>query len=68
MSFDKKYENRKDQRKPFYGAKSVDHQCRNHGSCTYCQQNRTFDITKNEIIFKSELENLERDPVDIMIG
>lgn len=23
-------------------AKYVDHSCRNHGSCTYCQNNRQF--------------------------
>ncbi len=47
MSFDKKYPNRKDQRKDYRDSKKFDSTCRNHGSCPYCQQNRTFSDKKN---------------------
>lgn len=38
--FDKTYKNRKDWRKPYFGAKRFDRSCRNNGSCPYCQGNR----------------------------
>ena len=40
MSFDMRYPNRKDWRKPYYGAKAVDATCRNHGTCPYCESGR----------------------------
>lgn len=52
MSFDKKYPNRKDHRKPFYGSKRFDHSCRNHGSCGYCKSNRTHANKKREPILE----------------
>lgn len=45
MSFDKHMG--KDWRKPFTGAKSIDHSCRNHGSCEYCKNKRTWFDTKH---------------------
>lgn len=42
MSLDKAIAHGKERRKPYRGAKAVDGQCRNHGSCPYCRQNRTF--------------------------
>ena len=41
MSFDNDYPNRKDRRKPYYRSKQVDRSCRNHGSCPWCEGNRT---------------------------
>lgn len=41
MSFDKRYPNRKDRRKPYKGSKAFDRSCRNHGGCGYCVDNRT---------------------------
>ena len=40
MSLDKAIEHKKEYRKKYYGAKSIDRTCRNHGSCPYCQENR----------------------------
>lgn len=57
MSFDKTYPNRKDKRKPYRGAKAVDCHCRNHGSCSYCRDNRTIKRKKIEIAIKQELNN-----------
>ena len=57
MSFDKNYPNRKDRRKPYRGAKAVDCNCRNHGSCSYCRGNRTVKRKKIESAIKFELNN-----------
>jgi hypothetical protein len=48
MSFDKEYPNRKDKRKPYYKSKRFDRSCRNHGSCGYCEGNRTHHNKKRE--------------------
>ena len=37
MSLDKAIEHGKEKRKPYRGAKAVDHSCRNHGDCPWCQ-------------------------------
>ena len=44
MSFDKYMG--KEHRKHYFGAKAVDSTCRNHGSCGYCRENRTFKNRK----------------------
>jgi len=54
MSFDKHYPNRKDWRKPYRGSKRFDRTCRNHGSCSYCEANRTFNR-------KRQTESLDAD-------
>lgn len=33
-------------KRPLTGAKRIDHTCRNHGTCSYCQGNRTIATTK----------------------
>mgnify|MGYP006295321945 CR=1 FL=1 len=47
MSLDKAINSKKERRKPYTGAKAIDHTCRNHGSCPYCEQSRTHFDTKN---------------------
>ena len=42
MSFDNKYPNRKDRRKPYRKAKAFDRSCRNHGACPYCESGRKY--------------------------
>lgn len=42
MSFDKRYQNRKDKRKPYRRSKAFDRSCRPHGSCGHCQENRAY--------------------------
>lgn len=54
MSFDANYPNRKDRRKPFRRSKAVDRGCRNHGSCDYCQSNRTHRNKRREPIVTLE--------------
>lgn len=50
MSFDKYMG--KEHRKQYYGSKAVDSTCRNHGSCGYCRENRTFNTRKRLEKFK----------------
>ena len=55
MSFDKYMG--KEHRKPYHGAKAVDSQCRNHGSCTYCQSNRTHNDNKRRLANRSSYDD-----------
>lgn len=43
-----KHKTRKDRRHKITGAKSIDPQCRNHGSCPYRIPNRTIKNKKRE--------------------
>lgn len=38
----------KDKRKPYKKPKSFDKTCRNHGSCSYCKDNRTYKNRKEQ--------------------
>lgn len=46
MSLDKAIQHNKEHRKKYYGAKSIDPTCRNHGGCPTCLSNR---MHKNRI-------------------
>jgi hypothetical protein len=59
MSFDKNYPNRKDKRKPFRGAKAIDCSCRNHGSCAWCESNRTHFDKKKRKVADIQLKEME---------
>ena len=48
MSLDKAIEHGKERRKPYRGAKAVDATCRNHGSCRWCERNRTYKNKRRE--------------------
>ena len=54
MSFDKEYPNRKDKRKKYRRSKAIDRSCRNHGSCSYCECNRTFNTDKRKAQAEAE--------------
>lgn len=49
MSLEKSINNGKEHRKPYFGAKAIDHTCRNHGSCGWCKENRTHKNAKREL-------------------
>ena len=40
VALDKAIEHGKEKRKPYRGAKAIDCTCRNHGTCTWCEENR----------------------------
>lgn len=44
----KAIEHGKEHRKPYYGSKAIDCTCRNHGSCSWCLENRMIKTLKQE--------------------
>jgi hypothetical protein len=46
MSLEKAIVYGKEHRKAYRGSKRFDHSCRNHGSCSYCESNRTHATKK----------------------
>lgn len=48
MSFNKAIAHRKERRRPYRGAKAISHECRNHGSCPYCEGSRTYQSRKTK--------------------
>ena len=46
MSLDKAIKHGKEHRKPYTGSKAIDHTCRNHGGCTWCEENRKYKTVK----------------------
>lgn len=46
MSLDKAIIHHKEHRKEYYGSKSFDRSCRNHGGCSVCEGNRKYKYTK----------------------
>lgn len=64
MSLDKAIQHGKEKRKPYRGAKAVDCTCRNHGSCSYCLDNRMYSTKKQY----GKTEDQEQEYIDMVIG
>ena len=43
---DKAIKHGKERRQPYRRSRVFDRTCRNHGSCGYCEGNRTFDLKR----------------------
>lgn len=57
MALDKAIKSGKEHRKEYRGSKAFDHTCRNHGSCGWCMENRTYKNRKRlEIMVDKLLE------------
>lgn len=56
MSLNKAIESGKEHRKQYRGAKRVSGNCRNHGGCDYCEENRTYQSRKLKEKIDSELK------------
>lgn len=56
MSLEQAIKHKKEYRKPYYGAKSIDSTCRNHGSCIWCKRNR---LHKNLVLLE-KMEGIEK--------
>ena len=54
MTLDKSIDSGKEKRKQYKGAKSIDKQCRNHGSCPWCEGNRIYKVKKKEPLIEDE--------------
>lgn len=61
MSLDKAIEHNKEHRKKYYGAKSVDSTCRNHGSCPWCKENRAYKNKKLKEKEKYDLKDSDKE-------
>lgn len=46
MSLEKAIEHGKEHRKEYRGVKTISRNCRNHGSCSWCEGNRTYSNRK----------------------
>ena len=49
MSIDKAILSGKEKRKPYRKSKRFDRTCRNHGSCPWCENNRTHSCRKQKL-------------------
>ena len=49
----------RENRKPYYDSRAFSHGCRNHGSCDYCRQNRTYNHTKRKQSSNDNLKDLD---------
>ena len=54
MSLEKAIAHGKEHRKPYRGSKAFDCSCRNHGSCSYCEGNRTLFDKKARLRIKDQ--------------
>ncbi len=53
---DKAIEHKKEKRKPYRGSKRIDHTCRNHGSCSYCEGNRLIADRKARMRLEGQVD------------
>jgi len=51
-------------RRPYRGAKAVDLWCRNHGRCSWCEENRLYSRIKGEMSQKEQVEEFYADKQD----
>ena len=56
MAMNKAIKHGKEWRKPYRGAKAVDHTCRNNGSCSYCRNRRLFNDKKRKLRVEEQLK------------
>lgn len=56
---DKAIEYGKEYREPYRGAKACDKNCRNHGYCEWCKNNRMYRSNRLEEKIKFDLANKE---------
>lgn len=56
VSLDKAIKHKKEHRKKYHGAKSIDRTCRNHGSCDWCKLNRKYSSRKRKMIADEKIK------------
>jgi hypothetical protein len=60
MSLEKAIEHHKEFREPYRKSKRFDKTCRNHGSCPWCEGNRTFCSRKRLFKIQEELKETKQ--------
>lgn len=58
MGLDKAIQHGKEKRRPYTGAKAFDCDCRNHGSCDWCRNNRLYQQKKIREASKQALDEV----------
>jgi hypothetical protein len=66
MSLEKAVKHGKEKRRGYYGSQAFDHSCRPHGSCPYCESNRTFSDKKARL--KAKMKEQIDEYIDLRIG
>jgi hypothetical protein len=61
MGLYKAIEAGKEKRRQYKGAKLVDCSCRNHGTCTWCQENRLYRTLRELERTQDEMEDELKD-------
>jgi len=56
MALNKAIEHGKEHRKTYYGSKSFDKTCRNHGGCPWCEENRKHKFFVSEYATEQKLK------------
>lgn len=59
----KAIEHKKEHRKPYRGAKAIDCTCRNHGSCSWCLENRMYSRKRVEEKIKYMLTEFKNNDI-----
>lgn len=60
MSLEKGIKSGKEHRKEYRGAKRIDPSCRNHGNCSWCEENRKYQDKKSKERCKKELTEYKK--------
>ena len=64
MSLDKAIKHGKEKRKEYRGSKRFDRTCRNHGRCSYCENNRRHSDIKNARSIDEQFDEFFYEPND----
>jgi hypothetical protein len=57
MSLEKAIKYKKEKRKEYRGSKAFDRSCRNHGSCSWCEDNRLYSEKKRKASAKEQFDH-----------
>ncbi|WP_458408227.1 hypothetical protein [Anaerotignum sp.] len=64
MSLDKAIEHGKEKRKKFRGGKAVSNRCKNHGGCVWCEANRLYQRSKEELAAEQQMREVEEETME----
>ena len=60
------WKGRKERRKKYYDSRAVDCTCRNHGTCKWCVENRTFFDKKQRDLADLQLD-ISEEELDMLV-
>lgn len=56
MSLDKAIKHGKEKRRPYRDSRRFDYSCRNHGSCDWCKNKRTFQNKRKSFTAQAQID------------